>query len=189
MFFFYFFYFYFFLIFWFVFYFLIFRIFFEIFRIFFLIFFGFFGFLSKLLRLQLKVTKVTTGHQKSQKMAKNSIISNFFAQRTKKDSAEGRSPLQELEVGPLSGPYLLVLDNSELLRSFSVSVCPTTIFLTNKFCCLRLSEGALFHPLPMQASSKGWSHYTTINWMAWGPSSFTRPFVDSFSNGILDKQD
>ena len=33
----------------------------------------------------------------------------FFARRAKKDSAEGRSPPQELEVGPRSGPYLLVL--------------------------------------------------------------------------------
>ena len=52
-----------------------------------------------LLRLLLKVTKVTTGHQKWRKMGPNSIIS----------SAEGQSPLQELEVGPRSGPYLLVI--------------------------------------------------------------------------------
>ena len=43
-----------------------------------LIFFGFFGcfgFLSKLLRLQLKVTEVTTEHQKLPKISKNSIKS------------------------------------------------------------------------------------------------------------------
>ena len=76
---------------------------------FFLDFFGFLGFLSKLLRLLLKVTKVTIGHQKLPKMGQNSKISTFFARRAKKASAEGRSPPQELEVGPRSGPYLLVL--------------------------------------------------------------------------------
>ena len=58
--------------------------------------------------LLLKVTKVTTGHQKLPKVVQNSIISSFFARRAKKASAEGRSPPQELEVGPRSGPYLLV---------------------------------------------------------------------------------
>ena len=42
-------------------------------------------------------------------MGQNSIRSSFFAQRAKKASAVGRSPLQELEVGPRSGPYLLVV--------------------------------------------------------------------------------
>ena len=42
-------------------------------------------------------------------MGQKSIISSFFARRAKKASAEGRSPPQELEVGPRSGPYLLVL--------------------------------------------------------------------------------
>ena len=32
----------------------------------------------------------------------------FFARMAKKASAEGQSPPQELEVGPRSGPYLLV---------------------------------------------------------------------------------
>ena len=72
-------------------------------------FFCFFlGFLSKLLMFLLKVTKVTTGHKKLAKMGQNSIKSSFFAQRAKKASAECRSPSQELEVGPRSGPYLLV---------------------------------------------------------------------------------
>ena len=85
-----------------------FLIFFEIFLFFCWIFIGFLGFLSKFLRLLLKVTKVTTGHQKLPKMGRNSIISSFFAQRAKRASAEGWSPPQELEVGPRSGPYLLV---------------------------------------------------------------------------------
>ena len=59
-------------------------------------FLGLFVFFSKLLRLPLD-TKI------SQKI----IISCFFARRAKK--ALGRSPPQEIEVGPRSGPYLLVL--------------------------------------------------------------------------------
>ena len=43
-------------------------------------------------------------------MGQNSIIIFFFARRAKKALAEGRSPPQELEVGPRSGPYLLVVD-------------------------------------------------------------------------------
>ena len=43
------------------------------------------------------------------KIGQNSIISSFFARRAKKASAEGRSPPQELEVGPRIGPYLLVV--------------------------------------------------------------------------------
>ena len=42
------------------------------------------------------------------KNRQNSIISSFFARRAKKTTAEGRSPPQELEVGPRSGPYILV---------------------------------------------------------------------------------
>ena len=48
-------------------------------------------------------------------MGQNSIISSFFARRAKKASAEGRSPPQELEVGPRSGPYLLVADKMEVV--------------------------------------------------------------------------
>ena len=33
----------------------------------------------------------------------------FLAQRAKKDSTKGQSPLQEPEVGPCSRPYLLVV--------------------------------------------------------------------------------
>ena len=36
----------------------------------------------------------------------------------KKPSAEGRSPPQELEVGPRSGPYLLVLTTLRLVLVF-----------------------------------------------------------------------
>ena len=42
------------------------------------------------------------------KNCQNSIKSFFFAQRAKKALVEGRSPPQELELGPRSGPYLLV---------------------------------------------------------------------------------
>ena len=55
----------------------------------FILFFLFF-FYSKLL---LKLTKVTTEHQKMPKMGQNRV----------------QSPPQELEVGPCSGPYLLVI--------------------------------------------------------------------------------
>ena len=61
------------------------------------------------------VTNVTTKsyqgyywRQKMPKMGQNSIISSFFARRAKIASAEGRSTPQELEVGPRTGPYLLV---------------------------------------------------------------------------------
>ena len=73
-------------------------------------FFVFLGFLSKLLMLLLKVTKVTTGHQKLPKMGQNSIISSFFARRAKKASAEALEV--EVEVGPRSRPYLLVNENT-----------------------------------------------------------------------------
>ena len=75
---------------------------------FFWIFFGFlcfFWFLSKLLRLLLNVTTVTTGHQKLSKIGQNSIKSPFFPVGKK---SFGQSPPQELEVGPRSGPYILV---------------------------------------------------------------------------------
>ena len=64
--------------------------------------------------LLLNVSTDTTGRQKSPKMGQNSISSSFFAQRAKKALAEGRSPPQELEVGPRSGPYLLVYIKCEL---------------------------------------------------------------------------
>ena len=60
----------------------------------------FLGFFSKLLMLLLKVTEVTTEHQKWPKVSQNSIKSPFFARRAKKTSAGGRSPPQELEVKP-----------------------------------------------------------------------------------------
>ena len=86
-------------------------------------FFGFSGFLSKLLMLLLKVTKVTIGHQKLPKVGQNSIITCFFARRAKKASAEGRSPPQELEVGPRSRPYLLVNFKTILLKK-ETNQCP-----------------------------------------------------------------
>ena len=53
-----------------------------------------------LLRLLLKVTEVTTEHQKWPKVSQNSIKSSFFARRAKKAVAGGQSPPQELEVKP-----------------------------------------------------------------------------------------
>ena len=69
------------------------------------------------------VTKVTTGHQKWPKMGQNSIRSSFFARRAKKASAEGRSPPQELEVGPRSGPYLLVYIKvkTQMLKKYNIA--------------------------------------------------------------------
>ena len=67
----------------------------------FLIFFGgFCGFFYKLVRLLLKVTEITTEHQKWPKVSQNRIKSSFFCQRAKNTSAGGQSPLQELEVKP-----------------------------------------------------------------------------------------
>ena len=73
---------------------------------FFLDFFVFLGFSSKLLRFLLNVTKVTSGHQKLPKIGRNSIINCLFCPKGKKSL--GGSPPQELEVGPRSGPYLIV---------------------------------------------------------------------------------
>ena len=78
----------------------------------------FFWFLSKLLRLPLNVTTITTRHQKLPKMGQNSIKSSSFCPKgQKKTSAEGQSPPQELEVGPHSGPYLLVCQNREKFKA------------------------------------------------------------------------
>ena len=66
------------------------------------------------------VTNVTTkcyhGYYRIPKMGQNSIKSPFFARRAKKASVEGRSPPQELEVGPRSGPYLLVYSKNGIVR-------------------------------------------------------------------------
>ena len=46
----------------------------------------------------------------NQKLAKTVLYKLFFfARRATKPSVEGRSPPQELEVVPHSGPYLLVI--------------------------------------------------------------------------------
>ena len=60
------------------------------------------------LRLLLKVTRVTTGHQKCPKIGQKSRMSSFFSPRAKKALAEHQSPLKDLEVGQRSGPYLQV---------------------------------------------------------------------------------
>ena len=73
-------------------------------------FFDFFRFFYKFLRLLLKVTEVTTDHQKWPKFGKKQTQKDIFLpEGQKKASAEGRSPPQELEEGPRSGPHLLVL--------------------------------------------------------------------------------
>ena len=86
------------------------------------------GFFQNLLGLLLKVTKVTTGHQKCPKIGQNSIISSFFPEGQKKPSAEGRSPAQKLKVDPRSGPYLLVfLISSQKLRNFNFQEIPDSV--------------------------------------------------------------
>ena len=84
-------------------YFLNFLGFFEIFCIFLVFVFGFFC----LFFVPFKVTNVTTkcyhSYYWTPKIAKNG------PKQHKKALAEGPSPPQELEVGPRSGPYLLVL--------------------------------------------------------------------------------
>ena len=68
--------------------------------------------MSNLLRLLIKVTEVTTEHQKWPKVSQKSIKSPFFARRAKNASDGGRSPPQELEVSPRSGLYLLMFSKS-----------------------------------------------------------------------------
>ena len=74
----------------------------------------FFGFLNFFL-VSFKVNKVTTecyhGYCWTPKFAKNGPKQQkklFFCPKGKKSLGLGRSPPQELEVGPCSGPYLVV---------------------------------------------------------------------------------
>ena len=69
-------------------------------------------------------TKCYHGYYWTPKMGQNSIKSPLFARRAKKTSAEGRSPPQELEVGPRSGPYLLVY-----LKRVSEKIQPVLLVL------------------------------------------------------------
>ena len=93
---------------------------FELFLDFFGFFFGFFEFFLKLQRLLLKVTKVTTGHQRLPQIGQNSIKRFFFAQRKKK--ALIRRP--KLSAGarsrPHSGQYLLVFNKNNNTRKLLV---------------------------------------------------------------------
>ena len=84
------------------------------------IFFWSLGFLSKLPRLLIKVTKVTTAHQKLPKIGQISIISSLFCIKGKKSLS--RSPPQELEVGLCSRPYLLVIIKDGILRFNSFNI-------------------------------------------------------------------
>ena len=73
-------------------------------------FFGFFW----IFWIVIKFTKVTIksypGYYWTPKMDRNRIIRTFF-DREKKSMSKGRSPPQELEVGPRSGQYILVSFN------------------------------------------------------------------------------
>ena len=64
----------------------------NIFLDFFGFFFGLCGFKIKLLRLLLKVTKVTTEHQRRPKIGQNSTMIFFGARRTKKDLGQRPKP-------------------------------------------------------------------------------------------------
>ena len=71
----------------------------------------------------MEVTEVTTKRlprllldtKKGLKLAKTTKLAFLLPEGQKKPSAEGRSPPQEQEVGPLSGPYLLVSYKKERL--------------------------------------------------------------------------
>ena len=83
-----------------------------------------------------KVTKVTTkcyhGYYWKPKIAKNGPKQQFFfCQRAKKASAEGRSPPQELEVGPRSGPYLLFLFNNFVKTHSLSSIGVNLVIMSN----------------------------------------------------------
>ena len=98
-------------------------------------FFSFYGFCLKLLRLLLKVTKVTTGHHKFPKMGQHRIISSFFARRSKQTSAIGRSPQQELEVGPLLILILVIkLSVSHPLMYAQLFQLPNQIYIQPRGC-------------------------------------------------------
>ena len=58
-------------------------------------------------------------------MGQKSIKSCFFARRAKKALAGGRSPPQELEEGPRSGPYLLLYfkESVHCVRTCSQANC------------------------------------------------------------------
>ena len=66
-------------------------------------------FFLKFLVLLFRFTEVTTEHQKLPEIGQNSIISPFYQERQKKVLTKGQSPPKELEVGPCSGPYLLLV--------------------------------------------------------------------------------
>ena len=125
-------------------------------------FFVFLGFLSKLLMLLLKVTKVTTGHQKLPKMGQCSLITSFFAHRAKKASAKGRSPPQERDVGPCSGPYLLVYVKALncvmlclLLRKW-ISCVKYKIKKNKKTYCYQLTHAVVVKTTPQMYKTYIW---------------------------------
>ncbi len=59
-------------------------------------------------------------------MLKECLVQVLYFLRAKKALAKGRSPPQELEVGPRSGPYLLVnfqLSDSRVTLYYAYVVC------------------------------------------------------------------
>ena len=88
-----------------------------------------FYFLLKCLRLLVKFTEVTTEHQKLPKTSKNSM------------KGLSRSPLQELEVGPRSGPYLLLLSVhykvNTALYIVKLALCITMHNIKYKHCTVK----------------------------------------------------
>ena len=100
-------------------------IFFFLFFDFFLNFFCFFG-------IPLKITKVRTksyqGYYWAPKIAKNG------PKQHNKLSSKAWSPPQELDVGPHSGPYLLVQVTAQTNKQTTYKMCVTNKKSTNKYC-------------------------------------------------------
>ena len=61
-------------------------------------------------------------------MVKTSPQGTFFCQKGKKVSAKGRSPPQDLELGPCCGPDLLVTRESSQTKDYcdKINVCATS---------------------------------------------------------------
>ena len=64
-----------------------------------------------MINVTIKITEVTTENKKMAKTGQNSTISPFLSKGQIK-------PLQDLEVGPCSGPYLLVVYKLRTHSSF-----------------------------------------------------------------------
>ena len=157
------------------FFFLVFKFFFFFFRFFgiswlFWTFFGsldflkFSGFLGDFFFwIPFKITKVTTksyqGYYWTPKIAKNGPKPHnkfFFCPKGKKASDEGRSPLQELEVGPRSGPYFLV--SIKYNGTFARSIMkPLAVHYFHLICVVEDSQS-------MPSLGSPLAEYPGINW-------------------------